>query len=141
MFVMGVEIIAVYEGQLRCVATHGPSGATLATDAPVDNGGSGAEFSPTDLVATALASCVLTTMGLVAQRHGIQLAGAKVTVIKQMTQKPVRRIASLATEIIIPAEAVPDAADRQRLQAAAKLCPVHASLHQDIAAPLVFHYR
>jgi len=59
---MGVELTAIYEGKLRCVATHGPSMAKVATDAPVDNGGSGAEFSPTDLVATALGTCVLTTI-------------------------------------------------------------------------------
>ncbi len=138
---MGVKITAVYEGNLRCVATHEPSEATLATDAPLDNGGRGAEFSPTDLVATALANCVLTTMGLVAQRHGIDLSGATARVVKEMTQQPVRRIASLATEIIIPASAVPDAEHRIRLEAAAKHCPVHASLHPDVDAPLTFHYR
>lgn len=138
---MGVELTAIYEGKLRCVATHGPSTAKVATDAPVDNGGSGAEFSPTDLVATALGTCVLTTMGLVAERHGIDLSGMTVRVIKEMTQQPVRRIASLATEIVVPASAVPQASDRQRLEAAAAKCPVHASLHPDINAPLVFHYQ
>jgi putative redox protein len=138
---MGVEITAVYEGNLRCVATHGPSMAKVATDAPVDNGGSGAEFSPTDLVATALGTCVLTTMGLVAQRHQIDLSGMTVRVVKEMTQKPVRRIASLATEIVVPALAVADPSDRARLEAAANKCPVHASLHPDIDAPLTFRYE
>ncbi len=138
---MGVEVSALYQGQLRCVATHGPSGASLATDAPLDNGGNGAAFSPTDLVATALATCVLTTMGLVAQRHGIDLSGTTANVIKEMTQKPVRRIASLATQVVIPAAAVPETADRGRLEAAALKCPVHASLHTDIDAPLTFLYR
>ncbi len=138
---MGVEVSAVYQGQLRCVATHGPSGASLASDAPLDNGGTGAAFSPTDLVATALATCVLTTMGLVAQRHGIDLSGTTANVIKEMTQKPVRRIASLATHVVIPAAAVPAAADRKRLEAAAHQCPVHASLHNDVDAPLTFLYR
>lgn len=138
---MAVEITAVYQGELRCVATHGPSGASLASDAPLDNGGRGAEFSPTDLIATALGTCVLTTMGLVAQRHAIDLSGMTVKVIKEMTQVPTRRIASLATEVVVPAGAVPEAADRKRLEAAAHKCPVHASLHSDIAAPLTFHYR
>lgn len=138
---MGVEITAIYEGKLRCVATHGPSMAKVATDAPVDNGGSGAEFSPTDLVATALGTCVLTTMGLVAQRHGIDLTGTTVRVVKEMTQQPVRRIASLATEIVVPAAAVPEQNDRQRLEMAAGKCPVHASLHPDIHAPLKFVYQ
>lgn len=137
---MGVEITAVYQGSLGCVAKHAPSGATLETDAPLDNGGRGSAFSPTDLVATALGTCVLTTMGLVAQRHGIDLTQARVKVIKEMTQSPVRRIASLATEVTIPVAAVPKAEDRQRLQAAAKHCPVHASLHPDVDAPLTFHY-
>lgn len=137
---MGVELTAVYEGKLRCVATHGPSMAKVATDAPVDNGGSGAEFSPTDLVATALGTCVLTTMGLVAARHDIDLSGMTVRVIKEMTQKPVRRISSLVTEIIVPAGAVPVGSDRDRLEAAANKCPVHASLHPDIDAPLTFRY-
>lgn len=137
---MSVEITAVYEGKLRCVATHGPSQASLATDAPVDNGGSGAEFSPTDLVATALGTCVMTTMGLVAARHEVDLTGMRVHVTKVMTQQPVRRIASLATEVTIPASAVADSSMRDRLEAAAKKCPVHASLHPDVDAPLSFRY-
>lgn len=138
---MAVEITAVYEGSLRCVAKHAPSAAELATDAPQDNGGKGEAFSPTDLVATALGTCVLTTMGLVAQRHGIDLSGTKVRVVKQMTQSPVRRIASLATEIVVQASAVSAPDQRQRLQAAAGKCPVHASLHPDIDAPLTFRYE
>jgi len=138
---MSVEITAVYSGSLRCSATHGPSGAVVATDAPADNGGSGAEFSPTDLVATALGTCVLTTMGLVAQRHDLDLSGMRVKVIKEMAQRPVRRIASLRTEIWVPAAAVPEQSSRDRLEAAAGKCPVHASLHPEIDAPLVFHYE
>jgi putative redox protein len=137
---MSVEITAVYEGKLRCVATHGPSKATVATDPPVDNGGSGVEFSPTDLVATALATCVLTTMGLVAERHQVDLTGMRIHVTKEMTQQPVRRIASLVTHITVPAAAVPDASMRTRLEAAANKCPVHASLHPDVNAPLHFEY-
>ncbi len=138
---MAVEVTAVYEGQLRCVATHGPSSATLATDAPVDNGGRGAEFSPTDLVATALGTCVMTTMGLVAARHEIDLSGMKVRVLKEMTQQPVRRIASLTTEVTVPMAAVTDPSMRDRLEAAARKCPVHASLHPDLNAPIEFRYE
>ena len=138
---MSVEITAIYSGSLRCSATHGPSGSVVVTDAPADNGGSGAEFSPTDLVATALGTCVLTTMGLVAQRHDIDLSGMRVKVIKEMTQRPVRRIASLRTEIWVPAAAVPEQSNRDRLESAAGKCPVHASLHPEIDAPLVFHYE
>lgn len=138
---MSVEITAAYTGSLRCLAKHGPSGATVATDAPTDNGGRGEAFSPTDLVATALGTCVLTTMGLVAERHGIDLTGIRVQVTKEMVQRPVRRIASLRTEIWVPASAVSEQSDRDRLQASAAKCPVHASLHPEIDAPLIFHYE
>jgi putative redox protein len=80
-------------------------------------------------------------MGLVAQRHQIDLSGMRVRVVKEMTQKPIRRIASLATEIVVPASAVTEASDRARLEAAANKCPVHASLHPDIDAPLTFRYE
>src|ERR1035437_1065798 len=100
---MSVEIDVVYEGQLHCQASHGPSGASLATDAPLDNGGKGDAFSPTDLVAAALGTCVLTIMGLVAQRHSLDLSGAKVHVVKDMVGpkegSPVRRIGSLKTVV------------------------------------------
>ena len=138
---MAVEVTAVYEGKLRCVATHGPSTATVVTDAPVDNGGRGAEFSPTDLVATALGTCVLTTMGLVAARHEIDLSGMKVRVLKEMTQQPVRRIASLTTLVTVPIAAVTDPSMRDRIEAAARKCPVHASLHPDLNAPIEFKYE
>lgn len=137
---MSVEITAVYEGKLRCTAKHGPSGASLATDAPTDNGGQGAAFSSTDLMATALGTCVLTTMGLVAERHNLDLRGMTVRVLKEMTTRPTRRIASLKTEISVPASAVPREQDRSRLEAAAAKCPVHASLHPDVHAPLIFNY-
>src|SRR5512146_333687 len=90
-----VQVDVSYEGSLRCVARHGPSGATLTTDAPVDNMGRGAAFSPTDLVATALGTCMLTIMGIVAQRHNIDISGATVSVTKEMAALPVRRIGRL----------------------------------------------
>ncbi|CAN5951228.1 unnamed protein product [Sphagnum jensenii] len=79
-----VEVNVVYEGQLRCKATHGPSGVELLTDAPVDNQGQGASFSPTDLVGTALGTCMMTIMGMAAQRENLDLTGTKVQVIKEM---------------------------------------------------------
>ena len=87
---MSVEIRTVYEGQLHCTATHGPSQVQLSTDAPLDNGGRGESFSPTDLVATALGTCVMTILGLVADRHQLDLRGTQVNVIKEMVQKPIR---------------------------------------------------
>jgi putative redox protein len=131
-----VEIRIEYPGDLECKATHGPSGATLMTDAPVDNQGKGRTFSPTDLVATALGTCIFTIMGIVAQRHGIDLAGSSMIVRKEMTSQPVRRIGQLEVEIHVP-KALPDQ-DRRRLEGAAAACPVKRSLHPDIDIPFRF---
>ncbi len=131
-----VKIAIDYAGGLRCNAVHGPSGARLETDAPVDNHGRGESFSPTDLVATALGTCMATVMGIYAERKDIDLRGMKIEVTKEMTQSPPRRIAGLATEIWMPAGLAHDSA----LEHAAKTCPVHQSLHLDIAKPVVFHW-
>lgn len=137
---MAVEIDIVYEGQLRCAATHGPSHATLATDAPVDNHGKGESFSPTDLVATALGTCVMTIMGIVAERHQIDLTGTRIHVTKEMVQQPIRRIGRLPVTVTIPAgqAAKVAAADRTKLETAARHCPVHQSLHPEIDSPIEF---
>ena len=137
---MAVEIDIEYRGDLACFATHGPSGVTLVTDAPVDNGGRGAAFSPTDLVATALGTCVMTVMGLVAARQKLDLAGTKVRVIKEMVQQPVRRIGSLKVRVEFAGGSEISEADRVRLENAAKHCPVHQSLHPDVSAPIEFVY-
>ncbi|HVV98946.1 MAG TPA: OsmC family protein, partial [Planctomycetaceae bacterium] len=100
---MSVQIDVVYEGGLHCTATHGPSKATVATDAPVDNHGRGESFSPTDLVGTALGACMLTIMGIVADRNKLDLTGVKVRVLKDMVQEPVRRIGKLDVVITFPA--------------------------------------
>jgi uncharacterized OsmC-like protein len=134
-----VEITARYEGQLRCHATHGPSGAGVLTDAPVDNHGKGEAFSPTDLVATALPTCMMTIMGIYAERHGISLVGMTARTEKEMTKTPPRRIASLRTVITVPIAA--DHPQREALENAAHTCPVHKSLHPDIDAPIEFVYR
>jgi putative redox protein len=137
---MAVEIDTRYVGQLRCDATHGPSGVTLHTDAPLDNGGRGSSFSPTDLVATALGTCVMTILGLIAERHQVDLRGTRVQVTKEMVSDPIRRIGSLRTEVTIPPGVVDDPAMRARMESAARKCPVHQSLHPDIAAPIEFRY-
>jgi putative redox protein len=139
---MGVEIDVVYQGELRCVAKHGPSQTALTTDAPVDNHGKGESFSPTDLVATALGSCILTTMGIVAQRHNLDMAGTQVHVVKEMVQQPVRRIGALPVRVTFPADkaAKLSPADRTLLENAARHCPVYQSLHPDVDHPLEFVY-
>ncbi|MDD5307291.1 MAG: OsmC family protein [Deltaproteobacteria bacterium] len=135
---MSVEMDLVYEGNLRCKATHGPSGKTLATDAPVDNGGEGSEFSPTDLVAAALGACALTVMGLVARRIGINMDGARVKVIKEMVREPVRRIGAILVRIEMPGGHAYAPEDRRRLEAAANACPVLHSLHPDTRVEMEF---
>ena len=134
-----VKLTAVYEGDLHVVATHGPSGRTLATDAPVDNQGRGETFSPTDLVASALGACMLTIMGITARRLGLDLKGARAEVAKEMTMQPPRRIAKLSTEIWLP---LPHRADPHgQLERAALTCPVHQSLLAEIEKPVVFHWQ
>ena len=131
-----VTLTSRYEGGLRCRAVHGPSGTTLVTDAPVDNHGKGESFSPTDLVATALGACMMTIMGIVAERHGLDLAGMTAETEKVMTAAPPRRIASLRTRIVVPLPA--DHPQRQALEQAAHTCPVHKSLHPEIDAAIEF---
>jgi putative redox protein len=133
-----VQIEVAYEGGLRCKAKHGPSGNELLTDAPVDNHGKGESFSPTDLVATALGTCIATTMGIFAERHGIDLQGMTVSVTKEMTTVPIRRIGRLTTTVRIPKPVAP--AHREALERAAHTCPVHRSLHADVEAPVTFHW-
>ncbi len=137
---MAVEINITYEGGLHCTAIHGPSKQTLATDAPVDNGGKGAAFSPTDLVATAMGTCMATVMGLVAQRNNLNLEGLQIQVLKEMTADPVRRIGSLTTRLVFPRGKTWSVTDRTKLEAAARACPVKQSLHPDVKTPIEFVY-
>ena len=134
-----VEVVCEYQGDLHTSCTHGPSGAHLETDAPVDNQGRGEAFSPTDLVATALGSCMLTIMGIVARRHELSLEGARVTVEKTMTAAPVRRIATLDVRFQLPGT-VPEE-QRIVLRRAAESCPVHASLHADIQVRISYEWK
>jgi putative redox protein len=134
-----VRIEVEYQGSLRCQALHAPSGTVLLTDAPVDNHGKGESFSPTDLVATALATCMATIMGIFAQRHEIDLQGMKLTVTKEMTTTAPRRIARLAVDIWPPCPA--DHPHRDALERAALACPVHQSLHPEVDKPVIFHWQ
>jgi putative redox protein len=130
-----VEIQIAYEGELRCKAVHGPSGSTILTDAPADNMGRGEAFSPTDLVATALGTCMMTIMGIAAERLRVDLRGMTASVTKEMTPPP-RRIARLAVKIRVPGNF--SDVQKQKLENAAMTCPVHKSLHPDVAAPVEF---
>jgi len=130
-----VQIDAIYQGNLRCKATHEPSSATLLTDAPKDNQGNGEAFSPTDLVATALGTCMLTTMGIAARRLNFDLTGTRISVVKEMITSPTRRIGKLTVEIHAPAAATAD--ERRQLEAAAHGCPVYRSVHPDVQMPIM----
>ncbi len=129
-------IDSAYLGELRCRSSHGPSGCELDTDAPRDNQGRGERFSPTDLVATALSTCMLTIMGIVAERHGWSLEGCSARVEKTMTAEPPRRIALLTVWVTLPAALDPK--QRAVLQRAAEACPVKRSLEG--AVPMQLHW-
>jgi len=120
-------------------AVHEPSAIKLTTDAPLDVGGDAASFSPTDLVGTALITCILTTMGLVANKLGLDLSGATGSVEKIMTDSKPRRIASLVTVLDLPLAV--DQGQREKLEHAAHNCPVHHSLHPDISAEIIFNWQ
>jgi putative redox protein len=133
-----VEITIAYKGELRCHAVHGPSAQTLFTDAPVDNHGKGESFSPTDLLATALGSCMMTIIGIVAARKNLDLTGMSVRVEKHMSADSPRRVIALPSTLRIPLPA--DHPERPLLEAAALGCPVHHSLHPDIARPITWEW-
>jgi putative redox protein len=135
---MGVEVDVVYNGNLFCEAVHGPSGKRLITEAPADNGGTGSEFSPTDLVGTALGTCVLTIMGLIARREGVSIEGTRVHVVKEMVPAPERRIRSLDVTVTYPPDCRMTPQQRASIEQAAALCPVTRSLHPDVKVNLVF---
>ena len=138
---MGVEIDIRYEGGLRCRAVHGPSGVTLTTDAPVDNGGQGASFSPTDLVATGFGSCILTIMGLQARQRGLDITGTRVHVVKEMVSEPVRRIGALRAVVTFPKGWTGAEEDRQCLARAAESFPVRHSLHPEVQLSVELVYQ
>jgi putative redox protein len=131
-----VKVTVEYQGDLHCSVTHGPSGSVIQTDAPVDNQGKGAAFSPTDLVGAAMGSCMATIMGIYARTKEISLEGLRIEVTKEMSKTPPRKIESLAVEVWMP----PGMEKNSALEHAALTCPVHNSLHPDVAKPVEFHY-
>ncbi len=132
-----VEIHTTYEGGLRTACDHAPSGTRLHTDAPVDNRGRGESFSPTDLLATALASCMVTTMGIRAEDEGWPFAGTRARTEKHMAAGP-RRVVKLVVELDLPAAL--DVKTRETLEAIAWACPVKQSIHPDIELDVRFAY-
>lgn len=133
-----VEILIDYKDGLTCHATHAPSGAKITTDAPVDNHGRGQSFSPTDLVATAMGSCMATIMGIAAERKGISLDGMKIAARKIMNTEGPRRIGRLEVDIDVPLP--PDHPLCSFFVNAAIACPVHHSLHPDIDCEIKWNW-
>ena len=120
----------IYKGDLRTEAEHIKSGNKIMTDAPIDNQGKGETFSPTDMVATALGSCMLTIMGIRARDKQIDIEGAEVETIKTMASDP-RRISKIDIKLTMPAKGYSQK-DKKILEAAAMACPVSRSLHSDL---------
>jgi len=131
--------IARYAGHLRTEATHVASGTIIQTDAPTDNHGRGEAFSPTDLVSTALGACMMTIIGIVAERHQWNLVDSTFTIVKHMSTEPPRRIAQIDVTFRLPASLSPS--DRTLLERSAHTCPVTLSLHPDVKQNVVFEYQ
>lgn len=131
------KIQGKYLGQLRTASVHLPSGSELLTDAPTDNHGKGKTFSPTDLVATALGSCMVTIMGIYAEGHGIDLSGTYWETEKVMASNP-RRIAEIRIRLHLPKSIA--AGERSKLEQAARNCPVALSLSAELQQDIQFFY-
>ncbi len=129
----------VYRGQLRTTATHLQSGTLIETDAPTDNHGKGERFSPTDLLATSLGSCMMTIMGIKARDLNIDLSGVKLDIEKHMKSEP-RRVGGVDVTFHFPSSLVLDEKQKTILQNAALTCPVAKSLHPDIEQKVVFNW-
>jgi len=138
---MSTKIDVIYDGDLQCQILHTPSGKTLVTDVPEDLGGKNASFSPTDLVASGVVSCILTTMVIVAKRRGIDLSGLHAHAVKEMISEPVRRIGTIKISILMPPGINLSIPDRQKIENAANLCPAKRSLRPEVNVLVEFNYR
>ena len=134
---MAVEITGRYAGHLKVELRHGPSGMEIRTAAPVDNNGDGSSFSPTDLLAASLGACMVTVMGIYAQKNGIPFDGVEFRLEKHMRADP-RRVDALPVTIRMPAAL--DDHQRKVLENVALTCPVHRSLLPEISKEVKFVY-
>ncbi|OQP60261.1 OsmC family protein [Niastella populi] len=130
----------VYEGNLRTVCTHLKSGSVIETDAPLDNQGLAERFSPTDMVATALGTCMLTIMGIKARDMNLDIKGIKIDVEKIMKADP-RRIGGINLTFHFPDSLRVDEKQKTILERAAQTCPVMYSIHPDIEVNIVFNWQ
>lgn len=132
-----VRMKTIYVGDKHCDLTHGPSGSQISTDAPKDNNGRGEDFSPTDLCAVSLASCMLTVMAINAEKEGVSIKGSTADVVKEMKADP-RRIGKLTVELHMPAKLTDEW--RKKLEQIAHTCPVKQSLNPNIEYDIRFAY-
>jgi putative redox protein len=135
---MNETITTIYVGELRTEATHVYSGNKLITDAPLDNQGKAESFSPTDLLATSLGSCMLTIMGISAREHGFNIDGTKVKIWKIMESNP-RRVGEVKIELTFPQNNYSEK-EKKFIEKAAFTCPVNLSLHPDLKKTIIFNY-
>lgn len=131
-------VTATYVGDLRVECTHVASGTRIITDAPVDNQGKGEAFSPTDLCATAVASCAMTIMGIYGKSHSVNVEGTRIEITKTMSTNP-RRIGEIEIVFHMPDNDYTDK-EKMLLEKAAHTCPVHLSLHPDVVQKMVFKW-
>jgi len=134
-----VKIEIEHQGGFHSEALHTESGTRIQTDAPLDNGGKGDSFSPTDLLATALGTCMTTTMDLYARKHGFSIDGAKAVVLKHMVSEPFRRIGRLDVVVEMPLSGKHP--QREAIERTALNCPVAKSLSPEIQVPVSFSWR
>jgi uncharacterized OsmC-like protein len=128
----------IYQGDLRCKATHLQSGTVVETDAPTDNRGKGEKFSPTDILCVSLATCIITTMALKARNMNIELKDTKIDVTKYMLKDP-RRVAQIDVTIHFPQLQL-DAKDKLILERTGNNCPVTKSLHPDLKTNIEYNW-
>ena len=126
----------IYQGDLRCECTHIQSGSVIETDAPTDNHGKGARFSPTDTVCISLATCIITTMGIKAQTMNIDLKGSTLEVTKHMYNEP-RRIGKIEVTLHLVGNDISDH-DKKILELVGNACPVKRSLHPDLEVVVTY---
>ncbi len=129
----------LYLGDLRTKALHVRSGEIIITDAPIDNKGKGEYFSPTDLVATALASCMLTVLGIAARTFKFNIDGTEAVITKVMSQETPRRISQVIIELNFPKKSYSDK-EKTIIERIARTCPVALSLHPDLKQEIVFNF-
>ena len=136
---MPITAKVIYNGDLRTTSTHMRSGSTIETDAPVDNKGKGERFSPTDLVAVALATCILTTLGIAAPAHDIDITGAECEVEKIMVSDP-RAIGEIVVKISFPQTGPYTEKQKSKIEHIANTCPVHRSLAPELKKTITFNW-